>query len=261
MNGKKKLISILKAILSWGVISLPVLLFLLCHTGLLLSFRYTKLDTDAVLWLYLLIEVATLAPTILYVICWLTLFRRGKAEWLRWTLVVICVLYLRVSVFGQTLLLFAPPLYSETANPAHYMALDDLGDYEVGLMYDLFPEEPHEPITAYYYRYMHSIDPNYEIYAEWTLTSEELAAEKQRIAELYACQEKAYWTVETVQQGDYTCMICYENQPPFSLEGDSQYYIHAIFAYDETTGTVRYIFNYGVDVPEKLLPRCFALPW
>ncbi|MBE5797043.1 MAG: hypothetical protein E7327_06650 [Clostridiales bacterium] len=104
------------------------------------------------------------------------------------------------------------------------------------------------------------MDTSYEVYASWTLEPEAIAAERRRVEALFA-QQDGYWKVETAQHGSFACLMCYHQQHPLSLAGNSQSYQHAVFAWNEADGEVRYMFNYGVDVPQELLPRCYALDW
>jgi len=255
----KRFLTIAGTVIAWLLACLPALQCLMYHVMLLAEFRYTRFDTS-LLGMYVILLLIATAPTLVYVIRWLVKRRREMRVRPHWFLVILCVLYLPVSTFANTFIAFGSPFYSETSNPAHYLQLDDLGDYGVRLLYAFFPREFPKDEAEYYYRFVNCVDANYEVYAAWTLTPEEIAQERQRVETLFA-QQGEYWTVETARHGGFTCLMCYTQQHPLSLAGNNQYYDHAIFAWNEATGQARYIFNYGVDVPETLLPRCFSLVW
>ena len=259
MTTKKTFAKRLGVILSWLGAGLPLLACAAVHIGLIVAFRYTTFDFSAT-GMYLIMMLISLAPTLVYVPCWLAWFRWGKRSGLKWVLVVICVLYTPISLLVQSFMGWASPFYSETSNTAHYLKVDEYVEEVSKTLHDFFPDDTRP--EEYYYRYMYCIDPNFEIYAEWTLSLEEIEAEKQRISALFDAQKDIY-TVETMQQGAFTCVCLlrpsYAN--PFTLHGDNQYYEHTIFAFDEQTGRVRYIHNDGVDVPEDCQPRCFSLDW
>lgn len=90
----------------------------------------------------------------------------------------------------------------------------------------------------YHYRESENVERRCEIYAEWTLPVEELAAERDRVAALFASRD--WWYTQTVQQGAFTCLMHYAGPAPFSEK--TSYYTQLIFAWDEATGRVRYIY-------------------
>lgn len=259
MTSKKTFRQWLGIILSWLGACAPALVCLIVHIGIAVEFRYMTFDFSMT-GMYLIMMLISLAPTLIYVPCWLAWFRKNMQSVTRWSFVAICVLYTPISLFVQSFMGWASPFYSETSNPAHYLKVDAYVEKYSNHLHDFFPEDTRP--EEYYYRYMYCVDPNYEVYAEWTLSPEEIEAEKLRISALFDAQ-KDFYTVETIQQGAFTCLclISSYGEKPFALQGNSQYYEHTIFAFDEATGRMRYIRNEGVDVPEDDLPRCFSLEW
>lgn len=254
----KRLLTIAGTVIGWLLACLPALQSLLHHAALLRGFRYTRFDTS-LLGMYAVLLLIAVAPTVAYVIRWAVKRIRERRVRLHWLLVILCVLYLPVSTFCNTFIAFASPFYSETADPAHYMQLDDIRDAGAWLLYAFFPTGQRDA-EEYYYRFVNCVDTSYEVYASWTLEPEAIAVERRRVEALFA-QQDGYWKVETAQHGSFACLMCYHQQHPLSLAGNSQFYQHAVFAWNEADGEVRYMFNYGVDVPQELLPRWYALDW
>lgn len=131
-----------------------------------------------------------------------------------------------------------------------------------GLFQNLFPEEPHyyevtdrQPNgrgTAVYLdaSYCYQFSQRYpwfcNIYAEWPLEQEAFSLEINRVksvfdnytsSEAYEAGRQEYLTV---QKGPYTCMIVYFGEEPFTQTEGS--YTYWIFAYNEQTYRVRYIY-------------------
>ena len=84
------------------------------------------------------------------------------------------------------------------------------------------------------------------MFAEWTLTPGEMEAERQRVvAMLTRCKaEDEQWQLTEVQHGDYACIVLYQGEHPFR-DVPCYYMRTAMFAWNEETGRVRYIFVYS----------------
>ncbi len=268
---KEKLVRWLKAAPVIVMVSLPVVVCMLVAIALLLLFRYPVIDTSMILP-YLFFTGVSLLPVILWGLGWLVWFRKGRGSVLRVFLAVVCLLWLPVTVVCQSLVVFGPPVQSLTENPRNYLKVDSQVAMDE-MLFDLFPAQPHtlaltvdeegfhalQPMDMrYYYLFNACIDEHYEVIAEWTLTPAELEAEVQRLEALMAdCP--TYMTVERQQRGGYELLLCYEQDAPFSEW--MRYYTQAIFAWDEKTGRVRYIYTHGVDVQEYQQPTYPTLPW
>lgn len=263
MSWKEKLVTGFNRAIPWLLASMPLLVCVIFQGGMLLAFRYPAFD-PSMLGTYLVLMLISLAPFLVWVLCWFAWFRRGERGFLRWCLSVVCAVWTGMALFAQALISFACPIYSETANPAHYLKLNDWSTGQNSMICELFPEKPgaaSQREMQYYYRDAYCVDPIYELYAEWTLPADELVAEKQRVEALFAAQPD-HWTVETIEYGAFTCLLCYVNDRPFA--GEVDYYSHAIFAYDEDTGRVRYICNDGTDAngyDEEFQPKYLSLDW
>ena len=244
----------------WIVALIPLLLVLTLNLSIPVFFRYPQFVTYE-LKRYLILTVFSLVPTLVLLPAWFLWFRRGKLRVLKWVLVILCVLYLPVIGFMQIAVHITNPYYSITEDIRHYLQVDRGCDarYEE-LVYGLFPAQPHttayvlgeegfeEQSTEprYFYRYGHRVEPSYEVFAEWTLTPGEMAAERQRVeAMLTRCKaEDEQWQLEAVQHGDYACIMLYQGEHPFQ-DVPCYYMRTAMFAWNEKTGRVRYMFVYS----------------
>ncbi|MBQ2954184.1 MAG: MerR family transcriptional regulator [Clostridia bacterium] len=243
----------------WIIALIPLLLVLTLNLSIPYFFRYPRFATCE-LKEYLILMVLSLVPTLVLLPAWFLWFRRGKLRGLKWALVILCALYLPVSVLLQISSHITNPYYSITEDVRHYLKVDRGCDarYEE-LVYGLFPAQPHttayvlgekgfeEQSTQprYFYRYACRLEPSYEVFAEWTLTPDELAAERQRVEALLtrAHAQEGQGVLETIEQGDYTCIAFWIGERPFEHLYDS-YATMAMFAWNEETGRVRYMFNY-----------------
>lgn len=186
--------------------------------------------------------------------------RRIRAIWL----VVIEILFRIVfTPWGTAGLMLAPPVYSETQDPKNYMILGDEEAHSADLL-KLFPtgipssgvdlESLRDPpveyldTTRYYYFRGDFIDPSFEIYAQWELPPEKLAAEQTRLYTAFDGYE-----IETEQRGDWTCLHFDDGQP-------GRMYDYLFFAWNEEQGLVRYVAAYAMDEFEKG-PMFLELDW
>ena len=109
----------------------------------------------------------------------------------------------------------------------------------------------------YYYRYLSSFDYTYDVYAEWPLNKDEYTKEIERVSSIFSKSvENETYNYEFIEQrkGEYNCLILYSGDKPFSTVTNSYEYI--IFAYNDKTNTVRYIYcsslENGADQPYYL---------
>ena len=242
----------------WIVALIPLLLVLALNLSIPHFFRYPKFAAHE-LKKYLILMVLSLMPTLVLLPAWFLWFRRGRLRVLKWVLVILCALYLPVSVLLQVASHITNPYYSITKDIRHYLKVDRGCDarYEE-LVYGLFPAQPHttayvlgdagyEEQSAepqYFYRYACRLEPNYEVFAEWTLTPDEMAAERQRVETLLTRthEQAGHGVLEIIEQGNYTCIAYWIGERPFEHLYD--YATMAMFAWNEETGRVRYMFNY-----------------
>ena len=111
--------------------------------------------------------------------------------------------------------------------------------------------------AKYYYRFFYGMDYTYDIYAEWPLEADKLGEEVQRVKGVFekAIADKTYgYKFVEIKKGEYTCLILYSGDEPFQKATNNYQYL--IFAYSETTNSVRYIYcdslENGVDQPYYL---------
>ena len=111
--------------------------------------------------------------------------------------------------------------------------------------------------AKYYYRFFYGMDYTYDIYAEWPLEADKFGEEVQRVKGVFekAIADKTYgYKFVEIKKGEYTCLILYRGDEPFQKATNNYQYL--IFAYSETTNSVRYIYcdslENGVDQPYYL---------
>ena len=111
--------------------------------------------------------------------------------------------------------------------------------------------------AKYYYRFFYGMDYTYDIYAEWPLEADKFGEEVQRVKGVFekAIADNTYgYKFVEIEKGEYTCLILYSGDEPFQKATNNYQYL--IFAYSETTNSVRYIYcdslENGVDQPHYL---------
>jgi DNA-binding transcriptional MerR regulator len=111
--------------------------------------------------------------------------------------------------------------------------------------------------AKYYYRFFYGMDYTYDIYAEWPLEADKFGEEVQRVKGVFekAIADKTYgYKFVEIEKSEYTCLILYSGDEPFQKATNNYQYL--IFAYSETTNSVRYIYcdslENGVDQPHYL---------
>ena len=111
--------------------------------------------------------------------------------------------------------------------------------------------------AKYYYRFFYGMDYTYDIYAEWPLEADKFGEEVQHVKGVFekAIADKTYgYKFVEIEKGEYTCLILYSGDDPFQKATNNYQYL--IFAYSETTNSVRYIYcdslENGVDQPYYL---------
>ena len=111
--------------------------------------------------------------------------------------------------------------------------------------------------AKYYYQFFRFMDYTYDIYAEWPLEADKFGEEVQRVKGVFekAIADKTYgYKFVEIEKGEYTCLILYSGDEPFQKATNNYQYL--IFAYSETTNSVRYIYcdslENGADQPYYL---------
>ena len=182
-------------------------------------------------------------------------------------MLIICVLSIPISF----VLSFGIVTKSETSDIRNYRRLDvDCLASRYSFYQQLFPTWPNYFVNEkqadghwetvyldahYYYCSRPAIDYTYDIFAQWPLEKEAFQQEVARVNELFQNhREDPYYKYETLQKDNYTCLILYTGDPPFTQVTNS--YTYYIFAYDTEKMVVRYILcdslEDGADQPYYL---------
>lgn len=248
LTWKERLIVWLKATPIWAMLLLPVLLLAAMVVTAVLDFRFLHVK---VYWRGILL---TLAPTlVLGAVLVLGRFRRVRYG-AKLTLAVLALMWFLP--LGMICGAFSMDFYSETTDVAHYRQVDEQFFFWFEEADQLFPAQARDGRYYYYNDY----DSNQALYAEWQLSPEELAAEIARARDVLSAAD-GY--VE-MQHGGYTCLIAKHwvrpDFVPFQLAERSGSHSLTMFAWNEATGTVRYILS-DQYTENGELPFYMTLPW
>ncbi len=161
--------------------------------------------------------------------------------------------------------MFIPMVYSETDNPAYYLKTDPYQNRN----YQIFPlnvpttsivpgEDRSSPDgytsnTKYYYHHGDLIDPSEDVFAQWELPPEKYEAEKQRILTEFSDE-----IVYTRRLGSWMCVSLTQ----YEMDNIPACYEYCVFAYNDATNTVRYIYSYTMDAGgTRVFPYFLTLDW
>lgn len=178
--------------------------------------------------------------------------------------VVLVLFFLLPSLFVGV----CTPVCSRTRNIRNYLKVDSYVDKD-DFFEELFPDEI--PMKSgkegeggidttnpcYFYQCIGNLDISSDIYAQWTLSKEDFDLEVNRNLELFA--RYPYYNYVQMQRGDYICMIRYDSVDefePFTVR-EHNYTVY-IFAYNEKTNQVRYIYSNSTGSHK---PHYLTLAW
>lgn len=135
---------------------------------------------------------------------------------------------------------------SETSDIKNYKKFDSYVEMDQGIK-KLLPEEVPQSAEdiSYYYRYANCIDPDYDIYAEWTLPEDEYLKEKERVMSLFEEQDRK----DLDKEDEYTSYVIGADDSNFK-----SHYYYLIFEYSDETNSVRYICSYCMDNAVDMTP-------
>lgn len=217
-----------------------------------------------------------------------TTFTERKKRLTRNILISVVSIFLSVPFFFFTVSsVFTPNACSKTTSPKNYLVIDEYTKSDD--IIDFFPREIHSyaayshgisdllldfpdtypESTKYYYKHFNEFfggDAFTEISAEWKLIDK--YKEYDDYQEYYKKYKEKYLKMEfdrpvTVKtKGDWQC-VYYDD---FSEDNWNKNYIYRIFAYNDKTETVRFIYvrrniKDPVDEGKKILPRYLELDW
>lgn len=169
------------------------------------------------------------------------------------TVIPISYIILLIFVYVFLLLILLFGAHSETEKPKNYMKLDSwIEERYSEKLYEFFPavipETAENDSIKYFYRHTYTLDPDFDIVAEWKLPEDEYNKEKNiEIKDEYGI----------LQRDDWTCIYYNalfeeksDNIPDniFSSYGwNDKNYLIVIFAYNDKEQKVRYCASYAVD--------------
>lgn len=218
------------------------------------AYRFPRINPIAIA-----MTLLTLIPiAILLLLPKMKIQRKGRA---RIFLLILCVISTPISM----LLASGVILQSGVTDIRYYRQFDDqcLAE-ESAVFQELFPEVVPESVLSgdradaviYNYQYFEGFEYTFDICAQWQLEETAFDEEVDRVKVLFenVAQNPELGTYQEVQQGTYTCLTLFEGKEPFrEVDGN---YSYLMFAFDETTYTVRYIYcrslEGGVDQPAFL---------
>lgn len=243
----KYFLSCLKNISILLIAHLPIILSLIILMIDINYYRYPNFSYNVIGLTFL-----SLLPSLL-----LLVLPKAKLKWKlcsRRILIILCIISIPISsIFSLGIV-----QGSETYDIRHYLDFD--ADCTIGrgsLFRELFPTWPHYSGSTYLYRNLPAVDYTYDVYAEWSLSNEEYAAETKRASDIMrdeAIKNTGYLNYSKIEKGDFMCLILYDGNEPFTEATANYYYL--IFAYNDKTNTVRYIccdsLENGVDQPYYL---------
>lgn len=258
----KTVLSILKTIVIFAIVWLPIVLSLFVVTISLNDYHYPVFEPTMIA-----LTIVSFLPSIAVLI-----FSKTKLKWKKIAqriLLVFCILSIPVSFFMS----FGIVSRSQTTDFRDYRDFDAdcLANRNV-VFQELFPNWPHyfENVkqadgsyktvyldSHYYYNYHQGFDYTYDIYAEWPLSEDEYTKEVKRATAVFTknIENKTYnYKFVELIKGDYNCLVLYSGDEPFKKATDNYDYI--IFAYNDKIQTVRYIYcdslENGADQPYYL---------
>ena len=164
-----------------------------------------------------------------------------------------------------------PPYYSETEDVDHYMILGYMERGKMGsTLEQLFPDQIPEyalaqngnpnPDSTRYYNYVgKQWDSEFELYAQWQLTEDDLAAEKMRIRHELGERITAEGQLGQWEYWSFRMDPVLWIEKPTDHIWESQERSCLFFAFNEETGMVRYIASYADEY--RLEPAFCSLDW
>ena len=261
-NILKTALSVLKTIIIFAVVWLPIVLSLFVVTISINDYHYPVFEP-----IMIGLTITSFLPSITVLIV-----SKTKLKWKKIAqrvLLVFCVLSIPFSFFMS----FGIVAKSQTTDIRNYRDFDAdcLANRNV-VFQELFPNWPQyfENVkqadgsyktvyldSHYYYHYHQGFDYTYDIYAEWPLNEDEYTKEVKRATAVFTknVENQIYnYKFAEIIKGDYNCLILYSGDAPFTKATDNYNYI--IFAYNDENNTVRYIYcdslENGADQPYYL---------
>ena len=250
------------------------------------EFIHTKVETDILPFVlfYGSIVIVLILSLILLAINWKISSVKKKSKnvlsgIIALSMVLFSVLSFYTSVFGTMFLTAA--VCSQTTEIEDYLVFDSFVEDKFGeeirsIFPDKIPESAltsserryengHPWTTKYYYRHSYTLDPDFDIVAEWALPQAEYEEAKDKLIdkEKYSLN-KGDWTL-LVFSDEYSAspreMKAITNEQKFWINNwnDDRYW-YLLFAYNDKTNRVRYIAAHAIDSYEYG-PYYLSLDW
>ncbi len=259
---KLNIVKIAKRVAVFVIVWLPFVLVFGGFVHDISFYAYPKINIKNVF-----LTLFTLAPSVSVIV--ITKIKPDLKRVIKRSILCLCIVAMPFSFIMP----YGIVTYSETTDFRHYRDFDPdcLANRNV-VFGDVFPAWPYyldnvenkngelETVyldSKYYYRFIQGFDYTYDIYAEWPLEEDKFAAEVQRVRAVYekAVAEQTYgYNFVEMKRGVFSCLILYSGDEPFQKATDNYQYL--IFAYDEDTSRVRYIYcdslENGADQPYYL---------
>lgn len=253
---------IIKSSVIFFVVWLPFVLVIGGIFNDITTYAYPKINIANVV-----LTLSTLIPSISILV--ITKFKPNIKRTVKRIILCLCV----VAIPFSLVMPYGIVTRSETTDFRYYRDFDpDCLATRNKVFNEVFPMWPHyfenvknedgewETVyldAKYYYRFFYGMDYTYDIYAEWPLEADKFGEEVQRVKGVFekAIADKTYgYKFVEIEKGEYTCLILYSGDEPFQKATNNYQYL--IFAYSETTNSVRYIYcdslENGVDQPYYL---------
>ena len=253
---------IVKSAVIFLIVWLPFVLVIGGIINDITTYAYPKINIANVI-----LTLLTLIPSISILV--ITKFKPNIKRIIKRIILCLCIIAIPFSLIMP----YGIVTRSETTDFRNYRDFDpDCLATRNKVFNEVFPSRPHyfenvknedgewEAVyfdAKYYYRFFYGMDYTYDIYAEWPLEADKFGEEVQRVKGVFekAIADKTYgYKFVEIEKGEYTCLILYRGDEPFQKATNNYQYL--IFAYSETTNSVRYIYcdslENGVDQPYYL---------
>jgi len=253
----------------------PIVILVISIIDMTLDLRYlTMRKTFSIGFVELILTLLGLLPTIVLGIMLVVKKFGYVGDFLQKELLILCIVYyLPIGFIIQCFSFWGltDHFCSMTDDPSHYMQVDQIFTMASETVWAVFPTEPPASSpsnqNSIKYHYYCTYDYGSSIYAEWTLSPEELAEEISRIEALLSGETNFI----RMSYGDYECLalpalvsrggIVGPDCSPFELTNEYVSTHHlTMFAYNDATGTVRYIYC-NEEANQNNPPYYMTLSW
>ncbi len=245
---------------------IPIIIVLIGFIDSLVLFRHPKIEIKA-----LLLTLVCLLPSVACLILLKIKKKNIRAKAISFVSLLTCLVLILI-LFPATLVMCHGVCdRSETTDFADYRKFDKKCDItNADIFLEILPEKPPFDIHSqsdlsaheaeYCYRFIWYMDPCSDTIVSWKLQQADFKAEINRVKSLFKKYEQELtengYTISETTFGDFACIMYHSGAEPFSQS--SGIFTHCIFAYNEKTNAVRYIYSYSRD---STIPKYVSLEW